>query len=234
MTNLNELIKDTIEVQAKMMVYKNEVHNRINLLNKEIKQYVEDILRKKFPEHTFYALTDQSAGCMTDNWKPSVTIMSVNDLTLTNFDYWIDRNKKMKDTPIDLSEFTNYLLELESELGIPFKLHKEKVKVRDDIKVIKSEEDLKLKYENIDILHKGEVWFKGWDIADIFFITMYENEYVLFYSRNGHGFGIDNIVRKEHGEEWLHNFFDYITEDKDNEHVKEKYYKLILNHWRKK
>lgn len=229
--NFKKYVSETIHLQSEMVEKMDEVKLRIRILNKELKQLVHEKLNTYFPSHTFDTLTSLDGGCMVKTWDPSIVIMGVDKLTWTDQNYWInDKQEKVQPT-INIQELNYFLNTLSEEIGLPCRVHEKHIPVKEEITRIRNVEDLKLKYEGIDIIYTGKVYYKGWDIPDIFFITIYDWKYMIFYSENSHGFGIDNIITENNSVQELDKFFEFAKED--HPQLKNTYYEIILKSWDK-
>ena len=87
---------------------------------------------------------------------------------------------------------------------------------------IKSFEDANIYFKNdLDLIREGSVYYKGWEISDLFYICKKKSngDLVLLYSTNGHGGGIDKVVVNPTLSE-MDMFLEHVEQDSDNLNVR--------------
>lgn len=97
---------------------------------------------------------------------------------------------------------------------------------------LRQSDDILKAYPRSKLLEQGEMWYKAWDICDRYYIVETEGGPIMvFYSTNGHGFGVDYIV-KQGDESGLDGAFLSIAVDSDNDSVESRWREKILDSWK--
>lgn len=86
--------------------------------------------------------------------------------------------------------------------------------LKTEVNDIRSFLDLKILYPNAECLGRGDIWHKGWDIPDIWYLIKNNNEILFYYSDDGHSKCMTNFIS---GKENIINFIKKYDDDVQKE-----------------
>lgn len=233
------------KLQSDFIKLQNDFENEFNIFERAIEKLVKEkinILNNKF-NIQIYCLVILKGGCKCEDWTPKVAIYSITKDNKTW--HWNSKHNWFVSTqghdltiltiqkvPLPISDCDLELIIKElSSFELPCELVNTTVKEAADR--ITSFDDIKLLLgENTELIDKGEIWYVGWDIKDLWFIVKNKGQFHVFYSEDAHGFGCKHITPGNKNE--LDEFFNFMGSNVENNYIatKEKYEKMILDSWK--
>lgn len=228
-------IKELIELNRKFTKDIELFEQELDGFEKQTKVKLSKLTKDLFPNLKIDYLLGLSGGSMCSDWNPTVSIDSVNELiqvktskgiVWTEDIYPCYKHKLVNRlAPITETDLVLLISSIEKITELPCSVWIRECK-QGNIKIHKSD-DLLVVYPEACILEKGEVYYKGWDIADVYFVYNLNNKIHIAYSVNGHGFGCDTFVNPK-DEVGLDKFYNYLTENEISLSLTKE---DILNNW---
>lgn len=142
-----------------------------------------------------------------------------------------EHNIERVPAPVKTTELNKFIKSFGTETGLEVQFKRTKIKTAADIKSIQCADDLMVKY-GIEVKAHGDIWHKGWDIPDKFYIAFDKSSglFRLFYTSDGHGFG--SVEETPQSSEGLSQFIKSVGVDDNNEEVISSYEKQIFENWK--
>lgn len=229
-------IKELIELNRKFTKDIKLFEQELDSFEKQTKVKLNKLTKDLFPNLKIDYLLCLSGRSMCSDWNPKISITSVNKLIQVKISQGIvwapyhytpyyEHKLIQHPAPIteaDLALLVNKIIEVTE---LPCSVWVRECK-QSNIKIHKSD-DLLVVYSGASILEQGKVYYKGWDIADVYFVYNLNNKIHIAYSVNGHGFGCDTFVNS--GDEvGLDKFYNYLIENEISLSLTKE---DILNNW---
>ena len=215
--------KDLIALQA-------SIHELMQLLGEQTKETVVCRLNLQFPK--LHVLVSMHGEGTPDKWRPKVYVWGPNREELVRRDNrvigWYHRFERV-DVNIDPEALLGECARLSREFHVDIEPVFSQL---DPMNALPSNtNDLRAIYGDAAVVASGEVWYKGWDIPDIFAIVKLDSTFKLYLSTSGHSSSFSEIIEAKDGRAGLDKFFDFIEQDEDHMALRVKWYERIANTW---
>ena len=225
---ISKYIKEYVDYQNKANDIREILDKNLEIFEKETIKTIEEKFLEKFNKKPFVSMYENffSEEPVVFYIKSLDGAYLKDDGTFISYKKDLDKNiidweEEIVDIGISQKEITDFIEELSKELDITIELYFEKTLTKEDIDVIRDYRDIKILYPESNILQKGEVYYKGWDIPDHWVIYELEGNHFITWSENGHGFGMDYEICSPFRIEKINEFLDFVNEDENNEFINE-------------
>jgi hypothetical protein len=227
------MIKDDIQAwikeQREIIPRLNAMDKTLKKLTKAIERHIERAWKKCKQNGDIDPLTLQG-GSHTKNFKFDVKEHAVSirgkkeqwfRKTYTD-DYELEYEQT--EAPTSVLFVRNFAKRMSDELGIEIYESIEFVPSKSELSKhhkkygFQDFAGLNARYDfNLELVCKGEVAYKGWDITDPFIVARqkFNGKLVIAYAVNSHGIGIDNVLDDPSDKE-IEEFLSHVEQDNDN------------------
>ena len=231
-------IKELIELNRKFTNYIKLFEQKLDNFEKQTKVKLSKLIKDLFPHLEIDYLLCLSGGNMCSDWNPKISITSVNKLIPVktsqgivwspyHYTSYYEHLLVFHPAPITEIDLALLISSIEETTGLPCSVWIRECE-QSNIKIkIRNSDDLLVVYLGACVIEQGEVYYKGWDIADVYFVYSLNNKIHIAYSVNGHGFGCDTYVNSG-DEAALEKFYKHLAENSISLSLTKE---DILNNW---
>lgn len=240
MINFKKRIEDIYKLQKLSIETSQKFESNRNSLENDLINYIKKELSKAFPHNNIEIDDNIRAGCLCEGWTIKLSINSIDNCLFSDRGYWIKHyqsREKIKAPNINIDELQQFCKRISNELGIIFYLYEYHIKTKDEVDEIRNIDDIKAFYENnkLKIVTKGEVYYKGSEACDNYYILMVDDRYIIYYTFDGFGLRLIKIDKDTiDKDKQLDTFFIFMDKYNSNKKIREKYYNKIVENWNKK
>jgi len=234
MSDLKKDIANLLKEQADIVPRLEAMDENLENLSGQIERYIDSAWEAFGQTIELHAIASPGGShCVDFEWDvlldiPAYVLRGDNNAWVkVIYDNDYEETYQPVDPPIDIEDLEAFATRMSNELGILVRSCQRVIPTRAEMKKTAQEEGcmnfngLNALYDDdLDLVKRGQVWYKGWDISDEFIICRKRsnNDWIIAYSTTGHGGGFDVILEKPTKEELL-KFIGHVEQDSDNSDV---------------
>jgi hypothetical protein len=238
MAHLRELQKSLVESQK-------AIHAEIKALGDRCVSHIKTRLAEEFPGISFNFRHLFEGGCNITSWDPVVHMYDVAGLQLLDDGRWFKPKRgeypgssgvmslwstEEVPEPFETARYLKVIAQISEELGVRIDPNLRTALAKPER--VNTTADIMAWFPLCEILAQGKVGHIGWDIYDNYWIIEDAEEVIhVWWSENGHGFGVDNKLTKGATRDDLERFFRNIESNDTNKGQRERWTQVILKNW---